>query len=127
LTARNFTGLFRMGNDEDIFAGGDITITLDSTYDNDTTFTYDIDSSISTLDLSNIISDSDTIDIDHIITTSRGIGVFDTLSIKQIENMCKEYPALEKVWRNFKSVYDMTIQDYKGKMKEQGFDDDIPF
>ena len=37
----------------------------------------------------------------------------------QVENMCKEYPALTKVWTNFKSVYDMTLQDYKGK-KEVG-------
>ena len=36
----------------------------------------------------------------------------------QVENMCKEYPALSKVWRNFKSVYDMTLQDYKGKKDE---------
>jgi len=45
----------------------------------------------------------------------------------QVEDMCNEYPALEKVWRNFKSVYDMVIQDYKGKQKERGLDDDIPF
>jgi len=36
----------------------------------------------------------------------------------EVENMCKEYPALYKVWRNFKSVYDMTLQDYKGKKDE---------
>ena len=36
----------------------------------------------------------------------------------QVEEMCKEYPALSKVWRNFKSVYDMTLQDYKGKKDE---------
>ena len=45
----------------------------------------------------------------------------------QVEDMCQHYPGLEKVWRNFKSVYDMCIQDYKGKLKEDGLDDDIPF
>jgi len=41
--------------------------------------------------------------------------------------MCKEYPGLEKVWRNFKSVYDMCKQDYEGKKKAGEIDDDIPF
>lgn len=45
----------------------------------------------------------------------------------EVAKMCKEYPGLEKVWRNFKSVYDMCKQDYKGKLKERGLDDDIPF
>jgi len=62
---------------------------------------------------------------------SGDFGVIDN-SIKpnEVESMCKEYPALEKVWRNFKAVYDMVQQDYKGK-KEAGeideFNDDIPF
>ena len=46
---------------------------------------------------------------------------------QQVENMCEEYPALQKVWRNFKSVYDMTIQDYKGKQKAGELNDEIPF
>ena len=45
----------------------------------------------------------------------------------KIERMCKEYPALEKVWRNFKSVYDMCKQDFEGKKKAGEIDDDIPF
>ena len=49
------------------------------------------------------------------------------IDISEIEDMCTEYPALEKVWRNFKTLYDMTLQDYKGKQKERGFDDKIPF
>ena len=51
-----------------------------------------------------------------------------SLSISEVESMCNEYPALEKVWRNFKSVYDMVKQDYQGK-KDAGEldDDDIPF
>lgn len=45
----------------------------------------------------------------------------------EVERMCKEYPSLEKVWRNFKSVYDMVKQDYEGKKKAGEIDDDIPF
>jgi hypothetical protein len=55
------------------------------------------------------------------------INTIENINPDQVEDMCNEYPALEKVWRNFKSVYDMVIQDYKGKQKERGLDDDIPF
>jgi hypothetical protein len=47
--------------------------------------------------------------------------------VEQVKSMCEEYPALDKAWKNFKALYDMTLQDYKGKMKEQGLDDEIPF
>lgn len=47
---------------------------------------------------------------------------------EQVSKMCKQYPALEKAWRNFKSVYDMVKQDYEGKKKAGEIDDDdIPF
>lgn len=32
-----------------------------------------------------------------------------------IEEMCKEYPALEKAYENFKTVYAMVEQDWEGK------------
>jgi len=55
-------------------------------------------------------------------------GDFDKyIDPQQVENMCEEYPALQKVWRNFKSLYDMTLQDYKGKQKAGELDDNIPF
>ena len=87
----------------------DVTINLDSISSN--TGTYSI--SDSTFSLSDIGND---------ITLDSGI-IYNTLDKfidpDEVENMCKEYPALFKVWRNFKSVYDMTLQDYKGK-KEVG-------
>ena len=48
-------------------------------------------------------------------------------SISRIDEMCKQYPALEKAYEQFKLIYKMTEQDYKGKLKERGIDDDIPF
>jgi len=42
----------------------------------------------------------------------------------EIERMCKEYPALEKTWRNFKATYDLVKQDWKGK---QDGEDELPF
>jgi hypothetical protein len=37
--------------------------------------------------------------------------------------MCKEYPGLEKVWNNFKAVYDMVKQDYEGKKQAGELDE----
>ena len=33
--------------------------------------------------------------------------------------MCKEYPALAKAFENFKTMYALVDQDYKGKQKER--------
>lgn len=48
-------------------------------------------------------------------------------SLDRINSMCSEYPALAKAYEQFKFIYKMTEQDYKGKLKERGLDDDIPF
>jgi hypothetical protein len=37
------------------------------------------------------------------------------IEISEVESMCKEYPALAKVYENFKTVYDLVLQDWKGK------------
>ena len=47
--------------------------------------------------------------------------------LADVEQMCKEYPALEKAFENFKTIYKMVEQDYKGKKKAGELDDDIPF
>jgi len=39
-------------------------------------------------------------------------------SIADVEGMCKEYPALEKAFENFKTIYKMVEQDYKGKKED---------
>ena len=41
-----------------------------------------------------------------------------SIDIDKIESMCKEYPALEKTWRNFKATYDLVLQDWKGKQDD---------
>ena len=100
------------------------------------------------VDLSSMISDGMTISVDDIVTTAgyNGVSSNDTFTISsdsaidtfswdfgnkidpdEVAKMCKEYPSLEKVWRNFKSVYDMCKQDYEGKKKAGEIDDDIPF
>ena len=103
---------------------GDITIDLDNTYGTTTTY-WAGDSMVDTVSVGDgtfSISSgaTDTIDISWI---------YDNMNIdpNKVEKMCEEYPALEKVWRNFKSVYDMCKQDYEGKIKAGEIDDDIPF
>ena len=103
-----------------------ITINLDDTYG--TTTTYWAGNSISDITISGASDSSYTIDT----STMNAVGldwIYErhSLSISEVENMCKEYPALEKTWRNFKSMYDMVKQDYQGKKDAGELDDDIPF
>lgn len=102
---------------------GDITIsdtsenTITVDLGNNKTCTYD---TTYTVDSSNMYTGTTDINIDWIYNNI-------TIDPDKVESMCKEYPALEKVWRNFKSVYDMVLQDYEGKKKAGEIDDDIPF
>ena len=43
--------------------------------------------------------------------------------VAKVEDMCNDYPALKKAYENFKSIYTMVHQDWKGKQE----DDDCPF
>jgi len=105
-----------------------ITINLDDTYG--TTTTYSLNDSISNNWIDNSTYDSSfTVDANTVDTVNID-WIYNNMNIdpNQVENMCKEYPALEKVWRNFKSVYDMVKQDYEGKKKAGEIkDDDFPF
>ena len=95
-----------------------ITINLDSISSN--TGTYSITSDLS------ISGSTPNITIDN--TNYSYSNILDNMiDPDEVENMCEEYPALSKVWRNFKSVYDMTLQDYKGKKEEGDINDPIPF
>jgi len=103
-----------------------ITINLDDTYG--ATTTYWAGDSITDVVYSGSNDGTFTIDTNTMDTVDLGwIYNRQTLSVDEVERMCKEYPALEKVWRNFKSVYDMVKQDYEGKKKAGEIDDDIPF
>jgi hypothetical protein len=105
---------------------GDITINLDNTMG---TTTYWAGDSVTDVvytgsnDGTFTISTDDTIDIGSWNLS----GDFGHIDPDKVEKMCEHYPGLEKVWRNFKSVYDMCKQDYEGKKKAGEIDDDIPF
>ena len=96
----------------------DVTINLDSISSNTGTYSLDSTFSLSDITISGTDTSSSTITIDN--STYSYTNVLDNMiDPEEVDLMCKEYPALSKVWRNFKSVYDMTLQDYKGK-KEVG-------
>ena len=108
---------------------GNITINLNDTYG--ATTTYWASDSISDIAISGVNDGTFTIDTNSEDTINIGdwnlSGNFGRIDPYEVEKMCKEYPALERVWRNFKSVYDMVKQDYEGKKKAGEIDDDHPF
>jgi len=87
------------------------------------------DITMSTGDGTFTLTSNDTITIDGHNTefNTDWIYNYNQIDPDKVERMCKQYPALEKVWRNFKSVYDMVKQDYEGKKKAGEIDDDLPF
>lgn len=105
-----------------IDTSNDITIDLNQTYGATTTYAYDPGTVIvsgGSMDSSYTISSGiDTINIDSIFGNH-----VDAIRPDEVEKMCKEYPALDKVWRNFKSVYDMVKQDYEGKKRAGELDE----
>ena len=108
---------------ENIMEDDTITINLDDTYGTTTTYWAGDNITVSGGDVGTFTIDTSTMNavgLDWIYERH-------SLSISEVERMCKEYPALEKVWRNFKSVYDMVKQDYQGKKDAGELDDDIPF
>jgi len=66
----------------------------------------------------------DTINIDSIVsgsTVSTGFGTewIDHLpAMSVVKDMCQHYPALEKALENFRTVYKMVEQDYKGNHQD---------
>ena len=96
----------------------DSTITINTISDVDTDFTIEL----------NNFDDMITLDLDdtHKIDPSNLSWDFgNKIDPDEVEKMCKHYPALDKVWKNFKSVYDMVKQDYNGNYKID--DEEIPF
>ena len=117
------TDTIDLGNIDGLTVGGS---TLSWSGDNmsDITFDSSIDDGTFTID----INDSGTIDLSNLDINHPNWGYINTsIDPDEVEHMCKEYPALTKVWQNFKSVYDMVKQDYEGKKQAGELDDDIPF
>lgn len=90
---------------------------------------YDIDlstiSSESTITITNDINDLLTMDDQVYTLTGMAPVVFEDHmpEVSKVEDMCNEYPALQKAYENFKSIYAMVHQDYVGNRKNE----DEPF
>ena len=104
-----------------------ITIDLSKTYG--ATTTYAVGDSMNSITISDgtytltsgasdWITNGD-ININDIIWSTTN----NSIDAEEVERMCKEYPALEKVWNNFKAVYDMVKQDYEGKKQAGELDE----
>ena len=104
------------------------TITISS----DSEYTFDLHNiTVDTIDISNITtstSDSNstiTLDDTHWADgiTWGQIEFEDKMpSVAKVEDMCCDYPALAKAYENFKTIYSLVHQDWKGKQ-----DDELPF
>jgi hypothetical protein len=76
-------------------------------------------SSIDTVNISDILSSDDNISFDW-----DNISITPTLwkealpDVDTVNAMCNEYPALAKAYENFKTVYKLVEQDYKGKQED---------
>lgn len=94
----------------------------------DSEYTFDINSiTVDTIDISNITtstSDSNltiTLDDTHWADniTWEQVEFEDKMpSVAKVEDMCNDYPALEKAYENFKTIYSLVHQDWKGKQKK---------
>jgi len=87
------------------YSAGDIYIdshTMDSSY---------------TIDTSSIFT-SDTINLDNLTIYQPTEFEDEMPSVAKVEDMCKEYPALEKAYENFKTIYKMVHQDWQGKQDD---------
>ena len=98
---------------------GDISLNTmsDSTY-----VVTNIDDSY-TIDISDVFT-SDTIDISNLTSFNKIVFEDYMPDPQKLKKMCDHYPALKKVYENFKTVYSMVEQDWRGNHDDQ---DDLPF
>ena len=109
----------------------DDTITIDTTADEDITFDAGtLYNGSSTIDISSITTDNiSTITLDDThwadsITWEQKEFVDTMPSLDKVHNMCGYYPALQKAYENFQTIYKMVEQDYKGNHQKN---DETPF
>lgn len=118
-----------------------VTINSDNTIDISdisTNSSWSSDCSFDSMDTSYTLSDTSNIDITSITIDPEYNNTFnwndvyigrtlwqDTLpDVKTVNKMCEEYPALAKAYENFKTVYKLVEQDYKGNHDDE---DEFPF
>lgn len=106
----------------------DSMLTIDTTISGD--FTYNINdininsSSVAVTDGMSWTNVSDLL-VDTIDLSTLDINILEPVefednmpSVAKIEDMCNDYPALAKAYENFKTIYKMVEQDWKGRQEE---------
>ena len=82
----------------------------------------------SSMDVSNITTSTidtsaidDLISIDDLtITLNDPVEFEDRMpDVSKVEDMCNDYPALAKAYENFKTIYAMVHQDWKGRQEAE--------
>ena len=120
-----------MGDDDK-----DYTITIGSSEDiggwesttmNGLSYSFDTTSSSNTITLDSLDVNDTGGEFTYNMPGPSEMFVDQMPSTSRIDEMCEIYPALAKAYEQFKLIYKMTEQDFKGKLKERGIDDDIPF
>jgi len=117
----------KMDNDEVTFDVSNMLSTVTITTVPSTANVGDVwfnstDSMINTYNGTNwtsIVNDTGTINLDELSFPIPVEWEHQFPAFHKVEEMCKEYPALEKAYENFKTIYTMVEQDWIGKQKEQ--------
>jgi len=96
----------------------------DSMYTSSADNTFVVDINDGTFTLNDTISLDSTIDGLTNITFNKVEFEDHMPSPEKLKKMCMHYPALEKAYENFKTIYKMVDQDFKGNHED---DEDVPF
>ena len=101
----------------------------DTVYTLSGTDTIDISGISTTFDSTTTIDTSafdDLVSLDDITLTINDPVEFEDQmpDVSKVEDMCNDYPALAKAYENFKTIYAMVHQDWKGRQEN---DDQLPF
>lgn len=104
-----------------------ITMSNDSTLDINSYHGYTTDISTITTSTTNPSDFSDLFSMDDLsITLNEPVEFEDKMpSVAKVEDMCNNYPALRKAYENFKTIYKMVHQDWKGRQDDE--DEQFPF
>ena len=106
-----------MNDDDLILSDGTSTITITGASDMDNSWVSVGDISTTTINIDDIISNDSGFDWDN-IKISPTLWTETLPDVDTLSAMCNEYPALAKAYENFKTVYKLVEQDYKGKQED---------
>jgi hypothetical protein len=111
----------------DITTSDSITINMNDLYDATDCLTINTDTVMcDTVDI-NTLTSNDNIDLDWISSITLDRVMFEDYmpEPETLKRMAEQYPALKKAYENFKTIYKMVEQDWKGNHADD--DEELPF